>query len=203
MVVQTLSSLPLDRQIGADGATWLDRELVSENPEPLRESGFGKDVRDALARRRQWLIAEGLAHEEQSRIVYRANMLDTLRPARTDLALPASFPVSWGWAMSRPGRAIRWKASIAGTLIWPAAGLPSSRKAGNSPWCRGGRCWRVIWTSRCPALRAVMAFPGPSGGNGTGRRCLKLRLVGELVNCARHSAQSSRSRIFLKIELPC
>ena len=79
VVVHTLSSLPLDRQIGADGATWLDRELVAGTPEPLRDSGFGREVRDAQARRRQWLIAEGLAREEQDRIVFRANLLDTLR----------------------------------------------------------------------------------------------------------------------------
>jgi len=45
----------------------------------LRESGFGKDVLDAQVRRRQWLIAEGLAREEQGRVVYRGDMLDTLR----------------------------------------------------------------------------------------------------------------------------
>ena len=79
VVVQTLSSLPLDRQVGADGATWLDQELLAATPEPLRESGFGKDVLDAQVRRRQWLIAEGLAREEQGRVVYRGDMLDTLR----------------------------------------------------------------------------------------------------------------------------
>ena len=79
VVVHTLSSLPLDRQIGADGATWLDRELVAGTPEPLRESGFGREVRDAQARRRQWLIAEGLAREDQDRIVFHADLLDTLR----------------------------------------------------------------------------------------------------------------------------
>jgi len=79
VVVQTLSSLPLDRQVGADGATWLDRELLSATPEPLRESGFGKDVQDAQVRRRQWLITEGLAREEQGRVIYRGDMLDTLR----------------------------------------------------------------------------------------------------------------------------
>ncbi|WP_096701067.1 relaxase/mobilization nuclease RlxS [Magnetospirillum sp. 15-1] len=79
VVVRTLSSLPLERQIAAIGATWLDRELVSATPEPLRESGFGQEVRDAQARRRQWLIAEGLAREEQGRVVYRAGLLDILR----------------------------------------------------------------------------------------------------------------------------
>lgn len=84
VVVQTLSSLPLERQVGAEGATWLDRELVAETPEPVRDEGFGREVRAAQARRRQWLIAQELAREEQDRIVYRANLLGILR--RRELA---------------------------------------------------------------------------------------------------------------------
>ena len=40
VVVQTLSSLPLERQVGAEGATWLDHELVAEirNPSATRVS---------------------------------------------------------------------------------------------------------------------------------------------------------------------
>lgn len=84
VVVEKLSHLTLDQQVGADGATWLDRVLVSDHPESSRDSGFGREVREAQARRRQWLIVEGLAHEEQGRVVYRANMLATLR--RRELA---------------------------------------------------------------------------------------------------------------------
>lgn len=47
MAVQTLSSLPLERQVGSEGATWLDRELVAETPESVRDEGFGRDVREA------------------------------------------------------------------------------------------------------------------------------------------------------------
>jgi len=79
VVVQTLSSLPLDRQVGADGATWLDRELVADSPVPLRDAGFGQDVRKAQTLRRQWLIEREFAREDQDRIVYRANMLGLLR----------------------------------------------------------------------------------------------------------------------------
>lgn len=71
VVVNTLSSLPLEQQVSSDGASWLDRELA-DNSEPVRDSGFGREVREAQARRQRWLIAEGLAHEEQDRIVYRA-----------------------------------------------------------------------------------------------------------------------------------
>lgn len=79
VVVRTLSALPLDRQIATDGPTWLDRELVSATPEPLRDSGFGREARDALAQRRQWLIEQGLARTDQGRVLFRADMLDVLR----------------------------------------------------------------------------------------------------------------------------
>jgi type IV secretory pathway VirD2 relaxase len=79
MIIEMLSALPLDRQVGADGATWLDRELVADDPEPVRDGGFGHEVREALARRRQWLVKQQLARQEQERIVYRANMLGLLR----------------------------------------------------------------------------------------------------------------------------
>jgi type IV secretory pathway VirD2 relaxase len=79
VVVLTLSSLPLEQQISAEGATWLDRELVAETPEPVRDQGFGRGVREALARRRQWLIAQDLAREDEDRIVYRANLIGMLR----------------------------------------------------------------------------------------------------------------------------
>ncbi|CDX12296.1 conserved hypothetical protein [Mesorhizobium plurifarium] len=79
VLVDKLSSLPLEKQVSFDGATWIDQELVSDAPETLRKSGFGRDVHEAQARRRQWLIAQGLAREEQGRIVCRANMISILR----------------------------------------------------------------------------------------------------------------------------
>jgi type IV secretory pathway VirD2 relaxase len=84
VVVQTLSTLTLDQQLGAEGATWLDRELVAGEPLPLRDNGFGREVGEALARRRQWLIEQELAREEQTGTIYHANMLGILR--RRDLA---------------------------------------------------------------------------------------------------------------------
>ncbi len=79
VVVDTLSALPLESQIGADGATWLDRELLAASPEPTNASGFGAEVQAARARRQQWLAEQGLAQEDQGRVVYRANLLTALR----------------------------------------------------------------------------------------------------------------------------
>jgi len=75
---RVLSLIDLDAQVMAHAATWLDRELLADAPVPLRDSGFGRDAREALARRRQWLIEQGLARHEGGRIIYQRGMLATL-----------------------------------------------------------------------------------------------------------------------------
>jgi len=77
--VELISTLNLDRQTGAEGATWLDHELVDGDPAALRDNGFGREARQALAQRRQWLLEQGLASEQGGSIVYRANLLRILR----------------------------------------------------------------------------------------------------------------------------
>lgn len=84
VVIEMLSTHPLEQLVTAHGATWLDRELVAQPPTTLRDGGFGHDVREALARRRQWLIEQDLARIENDRIIYRAGMLSELK--RRDLA---------------------------------------------------------------------------------------------------------------------
>src|SRR3546814_15005798 len=59
--VELLSSRPIEQLVGADAVTWLDRELGADTSEPLSERCFGAAVRDAQARRRIWLIAQGFA----------------------------------------------------------------------------------------------------------------------------------------------
>lgn len=79
LIIDTLSMVPIERQAGLDGATWLDRQLVHETQHDLAEHGFGRDVRRALVQRQQWLIDQKLMERDGSDIVYRANLLDTLR----------------------------------------------------------------------------------------------------------------------------
>ncbi|WP_425459686.1 relaxase/mobilization nuclease RlxS [Hankyongella ginsenosidimutans] len=71
VAIETLSAIPLDKLPGTDAATWLDRELVAEAPVPVRDAGFGHEVRSAQAMRRQWLITEQLADEQDGQTVYR------------------------------------------------------------------------------------------------------------------------------------
>ncbi|MGY4398825.1 type IV secretory pathway VirD2 relaxase [Sphingomonas sp. UYAg733] len=79
VTIQILSTQPLEKLVGAEAATWLDRELVAADPVPLRDTGFGHDARDAQARRRQWLIAQGFVEEMDGRKAYRAGMIAGLQ----------------------------------------------------------------------------------------------------------------------------
>jgi type IV secretory pathway VirD2 relaxase len=56
--ITVLSPTGLEQQIGHDGATWLDRELVSRQRTVLADHGFGREVTAALDRRRRWLAGK-------------------------------------------------------------------------------------------------------------------------------------------------
>ena len=74
-----LSSHGLSEMTEAQGATWLDRQLLLKSPEALREAGFGREARSAIDLRRRWLIAEGLAQERAGRTAYQRYLLRALR----------------------------------------------------------------------------------------------------------------------------
>ncbi|MCB1387028.1 MAG: relaxase/mobilization nuclease and DUF3363 domain-containing protein [Nitratireductor sp.] len=78
--IRILSAARLEQQIGADGATWLDRRLVSAEPSDLAPSGFGQQVREAMDRRREHHIDRGdAARQPNGGIAYRRNLLGALR----------------------------------------------------------------------------------------------------------------------------
>jgi len=77
--VRTLSALDLEQQIGSDGATWLDRELVASTRTPLVKTGFGRDVAWALDRRAERLVETGHAKREaDGAFVLPRNLVTTL-----------------------------------------------------------------------------------------------------------------------------
>ena len=74
------SDLRLEQQIGADGATWLDRQLISRAPPPLADAGFGGDVRQALGDRAEYLAKQGLGTRDGAgQFSPVRNLLDRLR----------------------------------------------------------------------------------------------------------------------------
>ena len=84
MMLATRSDYSLEQQVTAAGATWLDRQAVSRDPVALAETGFGAEVREALARRTDHLAEQGLARRVDQRVVYARNLLDTLRRREVD-----------------------------------------------------------------------------------------------------------------------
>jgi hypothetical protein len=73
--------------VEAEGATWLDRQLLADRPEPLRAAGFGKEAGGAIARRRRLLLSQGLATEGDGRTVYNRNLLNELRRREVSAAV--------------------------------------------------------------------------------------------------------------------
>ncbi len=78
--IRVISTFDLEKQIGADGATWLDRRLVTPDASDLAPAGFGQQVRDAMDQRREHHIEQGDAtRARDGRIFYRRNLHATLR----------------------------------------------------------------------------------------------------------------------------
>ena len=96
--IRILSTFDLERQIGSDGATWLDRRLVSTDTSDLSPAGFGAQVREAMDRRRDHHVDQGdAALQPDGRIAYRRNLIATLRErevarAGEELAAKKSLP---------------------------------------------------------------------------------------------------------------
>jgi type IV secretory pathway VirD2 relaxase len=85
VVVAVHSALPLDRQINADAATWLDRQLVGRHRVETAHMGFGAKVEQALQERRQQLIVHGFATQrEDGSVRYQPDLLATLQRRELD-----------------------------------------------------------------------------------------------------------------------
>ena len=81
----TRSDMPLEAQITAPGATWLDRQLVAREPVG-GGTGFGQEIRDAMDARGSFLEASGLARRQGQRLVLASNLIDTLKTRELDAA---------------------------------------------------------------------------------------------------------------------
>ncbi|WP_334146670.1 relaxase/mobilization nuclease domain-containing protein [Hyphomicrobium sp.] len=77
------SDLSVEAQVTADGATWLDRQLVARDPVELG-GGFGLEVRRAMEARTRHLLSEGLAQRQGERTVFTRDLLATLRQRELD-----------------------------------------------------------------------------------------------------------------------
>jgi len=82
----TRSDFPIEAQISASGATWLDRQLLAREP-ATSGNAFGVEVREAMDRRVDHLVGEGLARRQGQRVVFARDLLNTLRQRELDEVL--------------------------------------------------------------------------------------------------------------------
>jgi type IV secretory pathway VirD2 relaxase len=79
LTVELRSHLPIDQQVRAIGATWLDKQLVGDGS-ALAGQGFGAQVRDAMRGRIDFLAEHGLAKRRgDQRVKFARSLLSTLR----------------------------------------------------------------------------------------------------------------------------
>ena len=86
MVLAVRSDLTVEAQVTANGATWLDHQLLVRNPATLSEGGFGGEVRQALDARVDHLVGDGLARRQAQRVIFARDLLDTLRQRELNAA---------------------------------------------------------------------------------------------------------------------
>jgi type IV secretory pathway VirD2 relaxase len=79
------SDLSLQEQLTAPGATWIDRQLLAQEPS-ISNRGFGGQLRDAMERRIDYLAREGLARRQAQRVIFQRDLLNTLRGRELRLA---------------------------------------------------------------------------------------------------------------------
>ena len=74
----TRSDFSLQEQIAAQGATWIDRQLLTRET-ATGSAGFGADVRGAMDQRVEHLVGEGLARRQGQRVIFARDLLATLQ----------------------------------------------------------------------------------------------------------------------------
>ncbi|MEM9369524.1 MAG: DUF3363 domain-containing protein [Pseudomonadota bacterium] len=86
LVLVGRSDVALEKQVDADCATWVDRLALAKTRAPLAQNGFGAEVRDALEKRAEHLVGQGLATRQGQRVTFARDLLKTLRQRDLDRA---------------------------------------------------------------------------------------------------------------------
>jgi type IV secretory pathway VirD2 relaxase len=86
--IQVLAVQALEQEAVAYAPSWLDRRLRGEEPVEVAKHGYGAEVRQAMVRRQQWLIEQGLAEQRVDGILYCSDMDQRL--SRAELRVVAA-----------------------------------------------------------------------------------------------------------------
>ena len=79
VILSVMSRAPVAELSVKGASSWLDQELAEGGHGAIRDVGYGREVRTALAARRQWLIEQQLADGERSAFRFRDGAIDNLR----------------------------------------------------------------------------------------------------------------------------
>jgi type IV secretory pathway VirD2 relaxase len=98
--IQVLARLELEAEAVNNGPSWLDGQLRQASWKEIAERGYGKEVHDALHRRQEWLIKQGLAEVQDGMLRFAGDM-DTKLRQRELQALGAQLSkelgLEWDW----------------------------------------------------------------------------------------------------------
>jgi Protein of unknown function (DUF3363) len=84
--IRLLSALSLDRQVGNDGATWLDRQIVADDRSEISDSGFGRDVKKAIGHQAERLVEMGLATAKDGNVRVPVDTVANLSDGRLSVS---------------------------------------------------------------------------------------------------------------------
>lgn len=79
--IQVLAEQTLDQEATTNAPSWLDRQLRGKDAIDIAKHGYGAEVRQAMFRRQQWLIEQGLVEQRGEQVLYRDDMVEKLRHA--------------------------------------------------------------------------------------------------------------------------
>ena len=155
------SDLPIEAQIQAGGATWLDRQLVAREPAAFSSGGFGREVREAMVARIEHLVGQGLANRQGQRVIFARNLLDTLR--RGELEATAARIAANAGLSYHPAREGERVAGVYRQRLDLASGRFALIDDGlDSAWSHGARHWTDILAAKCWELLRPAELNGAS-----------------------------------------
>jgi type IV secretory pathway VirD2 relaxase len=77
--IQVLARLELEAETVNNAPSWLDGELRQPRATSIPNHGYGREVRNALYRRQQWLIEQGFAEVKGDKLLFAPDMDAKLR----------------------------------------------------------------------------------------------------------------------------
>ena len=158
--IRTLSTLDLDRQVGSDGATWLDRELVAKDHLPLAGTGFGQEVNAALDRRAARLVEMGHASVKDGFISIPRRTIAALERQEIDrVGKEMAAERGLTYSPSGPGEYVSGRLAGVANLASRRFAMIEDGLAASS--CPGSPLWKSVSTNISAASVAMMA---PSSG---------------------------------------